>query len=68
MTRFIFPYETDEEVKTIRFLFQQLFVRSMIQLVEGEGQIWMIENGPERLVHIWRAPSDREEEFDEEEE
>jgi hypothetical protein len=68
VTRFIFPYETEEEVKTIRFLFQQLFVKSMIQLVEGEGQIWMLENGPERLVHIWRAPADNEEEFDEEEE
>jgi hypothetical protein len=68
VTRFIFPYETNEEVKTIRFLFQQLFVKSMVQLVEGEGQIWMLENGPERLVHIWRAPSDPEAEFDEEEE
>jgi len=68
VTRFIFPYETNEEVKTIRFLFQQLFVKSMIQLVEGEGQIWMLENGPERLVHIWRAPSVCEGESDEEEE
>jgi hypothetical protein len=40
----------------------------MIQLVDGEKQIWMLENGPKRLVHIWRAPSDREEEYDEEEE
>ena len=55
-------------MSTIRFLFEKLFVRSMIQLVEGEKQIWMLENGPKRLVHIWRAPPDREEEYDEEEE
>jgi hypothetical protein len=61
VTRFIFPYDTDDELETVRFLFQGLFVRSMIQLVEGEGQIWMLENGPDRRVHVWRAPQDDEE-------
>lgn len=67
ITRFIFPYDSDDELETIRFLFQELFVRSMIQLVEGEGQIWMIENGPDRRVHVWRAP-DGDEDVDEGEE
>lgn len=58
VTRFIFPYNTENQVKAIQFLFQQLFVRGMIQLVEGEQQIWMLENGPERVVHIWKAPDD----------
>jgi hypothetical protein len=58
VTRFIFPYSTENQLKAIQFLFQQLFVRGMIQLVEGEHQIWMLENGPERIVHIWEAPDD----------
>lgn len=58
VTRFIFPWDTEEQLEAIRFLFEQLFVRGMIDLVEGEQQIWMLENGPERRVHIWRAPDD----------
>lgn len=53
-----FPWDSDKQLQTIRFLFEQLFVRGMIDLVEGEQQIWMLENGTERLVHIWRAPDD----------
>jgi hypothetical protein len=71
VTRFIFPYSTDdgdEELEKIRFLFQALFVRSIIQLVNGEAQIWMLESGPERTVHIWRAPDDDDEETDEDDE
>jgi hypothetical protein len=62
ITRFIFPYWCEEELNTIRFLFQELFVRSIIQLADNEEQIWMLENGPERFVHIWRAPSTDEDE------
>ncbi|HXD34089.1 MAG TPA: hypothetical protein VN643_23430 [Pyrinomonadaceae bacterium] len=58
VTRFIFPWDTEEQMERIRFLFEQLFVRGMIDLVEGEQQIWMLENGRERVVHIWRAPDD----------
>lgn len=62
VTRFIFPYQNEPQRKAIEFLFHQLFVRGMIDLVEGEQQIWMLENGPQKLVHIWKAP---EEEVDE---
>lgn len=55
VTRFIFPYGSPAELSKIRFLFRALFVRSIIQLVNGEEQIWMLESGPERTVHIWRA-------------
>jgi len=68
VTRFIFPYRTPDELEKIRFLFQALFVRSIIQLVNGEEQIWMLESGPERTVHIWRAPDDDDEEAEEEDE
>jgi hypothetical protein len=68
VTRFIFPYQSGEELERISFLFRELFVRSIIQLADGEEQIWMLENGPRRRVHIWRAPDDEDEEdLDEEE-
>jgi hypothetical protein len=66
VTRFIFPWDTEGQLEAIRFLFDQLFVRGMIDLVEGEQQIWMLENGPERRVHIWRAPDDDAAELEEE--
>ena len=66
VTRFIFPYQSVDELERVRFLFQELFVRSIIQLVDVEEQIWMLENGPQRRVHIWKAPDDDEEVDDEE--
>src|SRR5882724_6034629 len=42
VTRFIFPYDGDEELATIQFLFHELFVRSMVHLAQGEKQIWML--------------------------
>jgi hypothetical protein len=42
----------------VRYLFGILFVRSIIQLVNGEDQIWMIETGPQSRVHIWQALGD----------
>jgi len=65
VTRFIFPYDDPEQLDAIRFLFQRLFVSGMIDLVAGEREIWMLENGPERLVHIWKAPNDDSLEADE---
>jgi hypothetical protein len=68
VTRFIFPYQSNEELERVRFLFQELFVRSIIQLAVNEEQIWMLENGPERRVHIWRAQDDEDESEDQDEE
>jgi hypothetical protein len=65
VARFIFPYGDDQELENIRYLFRILFVRSIIQLVNGEEQIWMIETGPSNQVHIWQALG--EEDGDEEE-
>lgn len=58
VTRFIFPYNGEDELEKIRLLFEKLFVRSIIQLVNGEEQIWMIESGPQSRVHIWQAADD----------
>src|SRR6266516_2291389 len=58
VTRFIFPYQNEDEPEKIRYLFHSLFVRSIIQLVNGEEQIWMLESGPQSKVHIWQAEDD----------
>ena len=55
VTRFIFPYADDRELERIRYLFGALFVRSAIEVVKGEEQIWMIESGPQNRIHIWSA-------------
>lgn len=71
VTRFIFPYSTDAELTAIKYLFQILFIRSIIQLVNGEEQIWMVESGSAgSQLHIWErlGGNDDEEEDDEEDE
>ena len=55
VTRFVFPYSDDHELDRVRYLFGASFVRSIIEFVRGEEQIWMIESGPENRVHIWSA-------------
>lgn len=68
VTRFIFPYHTRDELERIRYLFHALFVRSIIQLVNGEEQIWMLESGPQSRVHMWQATDDEDENEEDEEE
>jgi len=69
VTRFIFPYQNDDELKAIRYLFQVLFIRSIIQLVNGEEQIWMVESGTAgSKLHRWeRLSEDSGDDEDEEE-
>jgi hypothetical protein len=65
VTRFIFPYKDNKQLEDIRYLFRILFVRSIIQLVNGEEQIWMIETGPRNRVHIWQALGEEDDGEDE---
>jgi hypothetical protein len=67
VTRFIFPYADAAELESIRYLFRVLFVRSIIQLVNGEEQIWMLETGPQNKVHIWAALGEDDTDEDEDE-
>lgn len=54
VTRFIFGYQNDDDLVKIRYLFEMLFVRAIIQLVNGEEQIWMVESGSAGgQLHIW---------------
>lgn len=67
VTRFIFPYQEPPELAKIKYLFQILFIRSIIQLVNGEEQIWMVESGSSgSQLHRWEClpeePVDAEEE------
>jgi hypothetical protein len=45
----------EEEAKTIRWFFNALFVQSIIQVVNGEAEIWMVESGLRTRLHIWRV-------------
>lgn len=64
VTRFIFPYSSDADLVAIKYLFQMLFIRSIIQLVNGEEQIWMLESGSGGShLHMWeRLGADEDEE------
>lgn len=60
VTRFIFPCGDTETADKVRFLFKELFVRSIIQLINGEDEIWMIESGMRTRAHIWKVNEDDE--------
>jgi hypothetical protein len=44
-----------DEAKRIRWFFNALFVQSIIQVVNGEAEIWMVESGLRTRLHIWRV-------------
>ena len=45
----------------MRYFFDAVFVRSIIQLVNAEDEIWMVESGMRNRVHIWRVDEDNDE-------
>jgi hypothetical protein len=47
-----------EDAKRIRWLFGVLFVQSIVQVVNGEDEIWMVESGMRNRLHIWRVKGD----------
>ena len=55
VTRFIFPCADENEAELVRYFFEALFARSIIQLINAEDEIWMLESGDEYRVHIWRV-------------
>ena len=46
------------EADQIRWFFNALFVQSIIQVVNGEAEIWMVESGMRNRLHIWRVEAD----------
>jgi hypothetical protein len=47
--------DAQQEAMKIRWLFGALFVRSVVQIVSGEDEIWMLESGMQNRLHIWRV-------------
>lgn len=43
------------DARRIRWFFGTLFVQSIIQVVNGEDEIWMVESGMRNRLHIWRV-------------
>jgi hypothetical protein len=46
---------TLDEASKIRWTFGVLFVQSIVQVVNGEAEIWMVESGMRNRLHIWRV-------------
>jgi len=46
--------ETKKQAALIRWFFYVLFVQSIVQVVNGEDEIWMQESGMRNRLHIWR--------------
>lgn len=55
VTRFIFPCEHAQEADQVRWYFHTLFVKNIIEVVNGEDEIWMVESGMQNRLHIWRV-------------
>jgi hypothetical protein len=51
------PKNVLSEAADIRWFFHELFVKSMLDAVRGEKQIWMLESGLFRRLHIWSLSS-----------
>ncbi|HTB62370.1 MAG TPA: hypothetical protein VK737_02180 [Opitutales bacterium] len=49
------------ELSKIRWFFYHLFIQSIIEVVNGEDEIWLLENGRKSALHIWKNSPDREE-------
>lgn len=49
------PEGEPEDAATIRWFFRALFVQSILQVVNGEDEIWMVESGMRNRLHIWRV-------------
>jgi hypothetical protein len=41
----------------LRWAFGVLFVQSIVQVVNGEAEIWMVESGMRSRLHIWKVES-----------
>jgi hypothetical protein len=55
VARFIFPCQDEEDARLTAFFFKSLFVQAIVEVVNGEDEIWMTETGMENRLHIWRV-------------
>lgn len=45
--------ETNNEAALIRWFFYILFVQSIVEIINGEDEIWLLESGFKNKLHIW---------------
>ena len=45
--------EGDQEYESISWFFRVLFVENILQVVNGEDEIWMVESGVCSRLHRW---------------
>ena len=57
VARFIFPCESEAEADLVAFLFERLFVTAVLEVVNGEDEIWMLESGLHNRLHVWKVGS-----------
>lgn len=43
-----------KEANQIRFIFKNILVKSILDLVNGEDEIWMLESGIRNRLYIWK--------------
>ena len=62
VVRFIFPCpsgknptETEIAAERIRWFFHKLFVETILEVVNGEDQVWLLETGMRHRLHIFKA-------------
>jgi hypothetical protein len=49
-----------EEAEAIRWFFYALFVQSIVQVINGEEEIWMVESGTHNRLLKWKVEGDTE--------
>ena len=55
IAKFIFPCADAEQARTVDWFFEELFIQSIIQVVNGEAEIWMVEGGLRTQLHRWQV-------------
>lgn len=45
--------QTKDEAAKIRWFFYALFVQSIVEIINGEDEIWLLESGYKNKLHIW---------------
>lgn len=54
VAKFIIPCESSDEAERKRWFFMKVFVEGVIQVINGEEEVWMLESGIEHRLHVWR--------------
>jgi hypothetical protein len=56
---YLLPADSLERVKQeadlIRWFFSELFVESILEVVNGEDEIWLLESGMQKQLHIYKV-------------